>query len=78
VLDVLAVQNGVEEILINRYDVPSGRIRNVLCPGGQEVKVGNVFTCTVQLGRDNPAQKVVDVTVRTNSGDYEVGHLRDR
>lgn len=76
VFDTSAVQNDVMNLLVKAD--PRAQIHSVQCPGDQEVKVGNVFTCTVQLGGDIPAQKVVDITVRSDNGDYEVGHIRDR
>lgn len=79
VLDESALEgdNGVKKVLIGSYGVPADQIQSVDCPAGQEVKAGNKFTCTVQLGGDNPGEKVVDITVRNDSGEYEVGTPRD-
>jgi hypothetical protein len=80
VFDESALQgdNGVKKVLISRYDVQADQIQSVDCPADQEVKAGNKFTCTVQLGGGNPEEKVVDITVRNDSGEYEVGTPQDR
>ena len=45
-------------------------IDDVVCPSGQAVKTGTVFTCT--LTQDG-APKTVTITVKNNDGLYEVG-----
>jgi hypothetical protein len=70
--------NGVKKVLIGSYGVRADQIRSVDCPADQEAKAGNKFTCTVQLGGDNPGERVIDITVRNDSGEYEVGIPRDR
>ncbi len=76
VFDVSAFQDAVKATLINDYGVPREQTPSVFCPSSQQVKVGNKFTCTVRLGGNNPVEKVVDITVRTDSGDYEVSRPR--
>src|SRR2546423_508596 len=76
VFDTGAVQDGVRGVLINSYGVARDQIESVRCPTNQEVKAGSTFTCTVELGGTNPGQKQVDITVRNDSGAYEVGALR--
>jgi hypothetical protein len=70
--------NGVKKVLISSYGVPAEQIESVDCPTGQEVKQGNKFSCDIQLGGDEPKQQVVDITVRNDNGEYEVGTPRDR
>ena len=72
--------NGVKKVLIGSYGVPADQIRRVDCPADQEVKAGNKFTCIVQLGGDRGYldEKVIDITVRNDSGEYEIGTPRDR
>ncbi|HEV2783529.1 MAG TPA: DUF4333 domain-containing protein [Actinophytocola sp.] len=80
VLDESALEgdNGVKKVLIGSYGVQADQIEGVDCPAGQEVKAGNKFTCTVRLGGDNGGEKLVDITVRNDSGEYEVGTPRDK
>jgi hypothetical protein len=70
--------NGVKKVLISSYGVPKDQIQSVSCPANQEVKQGNKFQCTVKLGGDNPKDQSVDITVRNDSGEYEVGTPRDK
>lgn len=70
--------NGVQKVLIDDYGVPADQIKSVDCPADQEVKAGSKFICIVQLDGDDPAAKAVDITVRSDSGEYQVGTLRDR
>lgn len=70
--------NGVKKVLTASYGLPAETIERVDCPAGQEVKQGNKFTCTVQLGGDQPGTRVVDITVRNDNGEYEVGTPRDQ
>jgi hypothetical protein len=70
--------NGVKKVLVTSYNVPKDQIQSIDCPADQEVKQGNKFQCTVKLGGDNPKVQVVDVTVRNDSGEYEVGSPRDK
>lgn len=62
-----AVQRGVETILTRDYGIE--KVSNVSCPAGQEVKSGKTFDCSVSV--DNQ-QRTVTITVKTDSGDYEV------
>ena len=80
VFDQSALQgdNGVKKVLISSYNMPKDQIQSVTCPANQEVKQGNKFTCTVKLGGDNPKEQVVDITVRNDTGEYEVGAPRDK
>jgi hypothetical protein len=80
VFDQNALQgdNGVKKVLISSYGVPKDQIQSVSCPADQEVKQGNKFQCTVKLGGDSPKEQVVDITVRNDSGEYEVGTPRDK
>ncbi|HEV8555607.1 MAG TPA: DUF4333 domain-containing protein [Actinophytocola sp.] len=70
--------NGVKKVLIGSYGVQKDTIQSVSCPADQEVKQGNKFQCTVKLGGDNPKDLVVDITVRNDGGEYEVGAPRDK
>ena len=70
--------NGVKKVLTTSYTVPKDQIQSVDCPANQEVKQGNKFTCVVKLGGDNPKEQVVDITVRNDSGEYEVSAPRDK
>jgi hypothetical protein len=80
VFDQSALQgdNGVKKVLISSYGVPKDQIQSVSCPANQEVKQGNKFQCTIKLGGDSPKEQVVDITVRNDSGEYEVGTPRDK
>jgi Domain of unknown function (DUF4333) len=70
--------DGVKKVLTNNYGVPADQIQQVDCPANEEVKQGRKFSCTVKLGGDNPKEQVVDITVRNDSGEYEVGTPRDK
>jgi hypothetical protein len=70
--------NGVKKVLISSYGMPKDQIQSVDCPAGQKVKQGNKFTCTVKIGGDSPSEKIVDITVRNDNGEYEVGAPRDK
>ena len=70
--------NGVKKVLISSYGVTKDQIQSVTCPSNEEVKQGNKFSCTVKLGGDTPKELVVDITVRNDSGEYEVGNPRDK
>lgn len=76
--DALESDDGVEKILVGSYGLLADQIQNVDCPAGQEVKAGTKFTCTVQFDGDNPWEKEVEITVRDDSGEYEVGIPQDR
>jgi hypothetical protein len=70
--------NGVKKVLISSYGVTKDQIQSVTCPANEEVKQGNKFSCTVKLGGDSPKELVVDITVRNDSGEYEVGNPHDK
>jgi hypothetical protein len=70
--------NGVRKVLTASYGVPNDQIQSVDCPVNQEVKQGVKFTCTVKLGGDNPKDQLVDITVRNDDGEYEVGTPHDK
>jgi hypothetical protein len=80
VFDEYALESdrGVKKVLISSYGIPADQIQKVDCPAGQEVRVGNKFTCTVQIDGGDLREQVVDITVRNDSGEYEVGTPRDR
>lgn len=77
VLDEAALEgpDGIKKILISVYGLPADQIGRVECPADQEVKTGNQFSCTVQLGS---AVKVVDIKVLDDLGQYQVSLPRDR
>jgi hypothetical protein len=77
ILDEAAMEgdNGVKSILVEYYHVDADAIDKVDCPGDQEAKQGNKFSCLVTL---NGEEKVVDITVRDDDGQYEVGTPRDK
>jgi hypothetical protein len=70
--------NGVKKVLTTSYGMPGDQIESVDCPANEEVKQGRKFSCTVKLGGDNPKNQVVDITVRNDNGEYEVGSPRDQ
>ncbi|HET9140474.1 DUF4333 domain-containing protein [Actinophytocola sp.] len=70
--------NGVRKVLTASYGVQNDQIQSIDCPANQEVKQGVKFSCTVKLGGDNPKEQVVDITVRNDDGEYEVGTPRDK
>lgn len=70
--------NGVKKVLVASYGVPAESIDKVVCPADQEVKQGNKFSCTVTLKGDSPKEQTVDITVRNDGGEYEVGTPRDK
>lgn len=76
VLDAASVEDGVKNVLVNDYQVPD--VDSVQCPSYPEVKAGNKFTCTVQLGSDHLVEKVVDITVMTDDGQYQVDTPKDK
>ncbi|GGM71545.1 hypothetical protein GCM10012275_47510 [Longimycelium tulufanense] len=67
VFDEAAVQNGVHKILTEHYNLT--RVENVSCPADQPVKTGTTFTC--ELTVDGKPKKVT-ITVKSDSGEYEV------
>lgn len=70
--------NGVRKVLISSYGLQKDQIQSVSCPANQEVKQGTKFQCSVKIGGDSPKEQVVDITVRNDSGEYEVGPPRDK
>lgn len=69
---------GIKKILIENYGMQADQIHRVDCPAGQAVEVGNMFACTVQIGDDTTKEKLVDVKVIDDNGQYEVGPPRDK
>lgn len=65
VLDQSAVQDGVKQML-SRYGDPAD---SVTCPADQEVKAGNVFTCSAVIGG---TARQITVTVLDTNGNYQV------
>lgn len=80
VLDESALEgdSGVRKVLIDSYGVGADQIQRVDCPADEEAVAGNTFSCTVQFGGGNRGVMVVDIIVRDDSGEYEVGAPRDR
>ncbi|GAA3058850.1 DUF4333 domain-containing protein [Actinokineospora globicatena] len=74
VFDVNAVQDGVKMILTDKYSIDG--VESVSCPGQQEVKKDNQFSCEVTIGGE---KKTVRVTVRNaTNGEYEVAPPNDK
>lgn len=67
-LDQQAVQDGVQQILTDHYDMD---VSTVSCPPAPEVKVHNTFTCTVGLSSGESV--TVRVVVVSEDGTYTVG-----
>ncbi|EWC59114.1 hypothetical protein UO65_5605 [Actinokineospora spheciospongiae] len=72
VFDQNAVQDGVKSILTGKYSVEN--VESVSCPADQEVKKDARFTCDVTIGGE---QKKVNITVRSDEGEYEVAPPSD-
>jgi uncharacterized protein DUF4333 len=67
VFDATAVQQGVQKILSDNYQVTATA---VTCPQNVKVASGASFECQATV---DGAQKKVPITVTSNSGDYQVG-----
>jgi hypothetical protein len=67
VFDATAVQQGVQKILSDNYQVTASA---VTCPANVKVASGASFECQATV---DGAQKKVPITVTSNSGDYQVG-----
>ncbi len=70
--DHTRVEAGVTKILTDAPPNGYGQtgVTDVSCPADQAVKTGATFTCTATIGG---AQKQITVTVKDDSGKYEVG-----
>ncbi|RJQ79929.1 DUF4333 domain-containing protein [Pseudonocardiaceae bacterium YIM PH 21723] len=68
VFDETAVARDTKGLLINSYKIE--KVESVSCPAGQEVKEGKTFSCTATI---NGQKKEVPITVKDDSGTYEVG-----
>jgi hypothetical protein len=66
VFDQHAVQDGVRRILTDEYGQNADAVR---CPLDQQVRQGTTFTCTATI--DDKLRTVL-ITVKTDSGEYEV------
>ena len=69
--DAGAVQQGVQQILTDSYDIPG--VESVTCPSGQAVEPGATFDCEATV---EGSTLTVTVTVKDDDGTYEVGHPR--
>lgn len=67
VFDQAAVQDGVNRILTENY---GQNVSAVSCPEDQAVEAGATFTCQATI---DGQQRPVQVTVRNDDGEYEVG-----
>ncbi|OLR93439.1 DUF4333 domain-containing protein [Actinokineospora bangkokensis] len=67
VFDQGAVQDGVKGVLTGKYSVAD--VESVSCPADQEVKKDARFSCKVTIGGQ---EKTVNITVRSDDGEYEV------
>jgi hypothetical protein len=67
VFDATAVQQGVQKILSDNYQVTASA---VTCPANVKVASGASFECQATV---DGAQKTVPITVTSSSGDYQVG-----
>jgi uncharacterized protein DUF4333 len=67
VFDDGALEKGVRSALERGYDLTG--IDQVRCPADQEVRKGRQFDCAVLISGEN---RTVTVTVRDESGEYEV------
>jgi len=72
VFDQTKVEAGVTQILTTAPPNGYGQtnVTNVTCPADQAVKAGTTFDCSVQI---DGQPKTVTVTVKDDSGTYEVG-----
>ena len=66
VFDQRALQSGVQGVLTSSY---GQKVDSVSCPAQQKVSSGSTFTCQATIGGK---QTAVMVTVKDNSGTYEV------
>ena len=66
VFDQRALQSGVQGVLTSSY---GQKVDSVSCPAQQKVSSGSTFTCQATIGGK---QTAVTVTVKDNSGTYEV------
>lgn len=67
VFDSGAVADGVKTVLTRNYKQEN--VTNVSCPPNIKVKVRNTADCTAMV---DGQLKTVQITVKSNSGDYEV------
>jgi hypothetical protein len=67
VFDAAAVEEGVYEILTEKYDFAD--VGSVACPEDQDVEPGKKFECVVEIGGKNER---VTITPRDYEGEYEV------
>jgi hypothetical protein len=72
VFDHAKVEAGVTKILTDAPPNGYGQtgVTGTSCPSDQAVKTGATFTCTATVGG---SQKQITVTVKDDSGKYEVG-----
>jgi len=66
-LDADAAEAGVAKVLTESYGAAD--VGDVSCPTGQEVAVGNSFTCTVTV---DGQYRSVTLTFTDDAGTYEV------
>ena len=66
VFDQKAVEDGVGRILSDEY---GQNAQQVSCPAEQKVQTGSRFTCRATIDGE---QRDVTITVRTDTGEYEV------
>ena len=67
VLDVGAVQTGVQQVLTQDYGL---KVQSVTCPDGQQVLPNATFECTAVVDGD---QVTVPIKITSEDGNYEVG-----
>jgi hypothetical protein len=67
VLDNTAVQNGVQQVLSQDYDL---EVQSVSCPTGQQVVPDATFECTAVVDGD---EVTVPIRITSADGNYEVG-----
>ncbi|MGQ0839011.1 DUF4333 domain-containing protein [Actinokineospora sp.] len=73
VFDQQAVETGVKSILTDKYNVEG--VESVSCPADQEVKKDRQFSCTATIAGE---QRTVNITVRNDTGEYEVAPPADK
>jgi hypothetical protein len=67
-LEQKSLQDGVSKVLTESYGEQD--VRAVQCPDGQEIKTGNTFDCSAEVGGQ---PRKVTVRVLNTNPEYEVG-----
>ncbi|GAB3885807.1 DUF4333 domain-containing protein [Kibdelosporangium lantanae] len=68
VLDGKTVEQGVTTVLVEKYEIDASDVR---CPDNEEIKVGNMFDCSVKVSGQ---PKKVTLTIQDDKGTYDIGY----